>query len=327
MAKKALVTGANGFVGSHLVEALLTRGYLVKCLIRKTSDIRYIKNLPVDFVYGELSERDSLKKAITDVNYVFHVGAVTKAKNSTIFYKVNVEGTKNLYESCKEHNRDLERFLFVSSQAAAGPSFDGKPIRENFPCCPISDYGKSKYEAELFLQNREHELPITILRPPSVYGPRDKDVFLYFQWINRGIRPTLGDGNYYVNFIYVKDLVEAIIEAGESNKAVGETYFLANSEIYTWNDIAEIIEKILDRNTIKLKIPKKITYFMAFMSEIFANISGKNTIFNRQKVKEFTQKYWLCSSEKGRKDLGFETRSLEQGFREILDWYRKEEWL
>jgi nucleoside-diphosphate-sugar epimerase len=146
--KKAVVTGANGFVGSHLVEGLLSKGYQVICLVRKTSNLRWLSGLNVEYVYADISEKQSLKNVLKDVDFIFHVAGLTKAKRKEEFFKANYEGTKNLLEACVKDNPQTKRFVYISSQAAVGPGKDDQPLDETAPCNPITDYGKSKLEGE-----------------------------------------------------------------------------------------------------------------------------------------------------------------------------------
>jgi nucleoside-diphosphate-sugar epimerase len=323
---KALITGSNGLVGSHLVEALLQQNYSVRCLIRKTSNIQYIKALPVEFLYGELLDEKSLKPAVEDVDYVFHVGALTKALDPFTFYTVNVDGTRKLYRACQTVNPNIKRFLFVSSQAAAGPSYDTSPISESDACHPISDYGKSKYEAEIFLR-AQTDIPWTIVRPPSVFGPRDSDVYTIFKLVSNRITPIIGDGNYYINLIYVKDLAAGIIQAAISEKSIGETYFLADRSAYSWSDFSALIEDALQISSFKLNIPLWLAYSVASLNELLSKLTRKSSILTRQKFREFTQRYWLCTSAKARTHFDFSTRPINEAINDTIEWYKEKNWL
>lgn len=203
---KALVTGANGFVGSHLVEALLHRGYRVRCLVRKTSNLRWLSGLNVEYVYCDIAEKDSLRDAVRGVDFVFHCAGLTKARNREEYFKANAEGTKNLVEVCLKHNPELKRFVYVSSQAAVGPGSDEKPLNEEAPCRPVTHYGESKLEGEKIVLAYVSRLPITIVRPPAVYGPRDTDILGFFKVANSRFRVSFGLGQSFLSLVYVKDL-------------------------------------------------------------------------------------------------------------------------
>jgi dihydroflavonol-4-reductase len=325
---KALVTGANGFVGSHLVEWLLSKGYQVICLVRKTSNLRWLSGLEVEYVYADVKEKDSLKDVIKDVDFVFHAAGLTKAKNREEYFKANCRGTKNLIEACVEHNPRIKRFVYISSQAAVGPGKDEKPLDETAPCNPITDYGKSKLEGEKIVLEFSSQLPVTIIRPPAVYGPRDPDILSFFKVANKGFRTLLGKGVRYLSLCYIEDLMDGIILAAESPKGIGQIYFIADDQIYSWEEAFRIVAKVINKKTITLKIPKAFLYAIAFVSENIARIMGKPTVINVQKVREITQQYWLCDVSKAKKELGFSPQyKLEEGAKKTVRWYRERGWL
>ncbi|HZV12723.1 MAG TPA: NAD-dependent epimerase/dehydratase family protein, partial [Candidatus Kapabacteria bacterium] len=168
---KALVTGTTGFIGSHLAEQLLSKGYDVRCLVRKTANLRWLENKPFELVYGGLSDMASLVAAVKDVDCIYHVAGLTAAKSREEFLRGNRDATRNLLEAAGENGNALKRFIYVSSQAAVGPSPTAKPIDETFPYHPITAYGESKKAAEEEVQKFSSVFPITIVRPPAVYGP------------------------------------------------------------------------------------------------------------------------------------------------------------
>jgi len=263
---KALVTGANGFVGSHLVEGLLDKGYRVRCLVRKTSNKRWLSGLEVEFVHGDITEKSSLKSVVKDVDLVFHVAGLTKAKNRDEYVRTNAEGTKNLVEACLEGNANIQRFVYVSSQAAVGPGNDEQPLNETASCRPITYYGESKLQGERIVLQHISKLPITVVRPPAVYGPRDSDMLGFFKVANKGFRISFGRGESFLSLCYVKDLVDGIILAAENPKSIGQIYFIADDKVYSWREAFKIIARVLNKRTISLKIPKTFVFLVAFLS-------------------------------------------------------------
>jgi nucleoside-diphosphate-sugar epimerase len=325
---KALVTGANGFVGSHLVEGLLSKGYHVICLVRKTSNLRWLSGLNVEYVYADISEKESLKNVLKNVGFVFHVAGLTKAKTEEEYFKANYQGTKNLIEACIEDNPQIKRFVYISSQAAVGPGKDDQPLDETAPCNPVTDYGKSKLEGEKIVLEFSLKLPVTIIRPPAVYGPRDSDILSFFKVANKGFKTLFGKGESYLSLCYIEDLVDGIILAAESPKAIGQIYFIADDQIYSWGEAFQIIAKVLNKKTITLRIPKSFLYTIAFVSENVARLLGKPTVINVQKVREITQKYWLCDVSKAKRELGFSPKyPLEEGAKKTVKWYKEKGWL
>ena len=325
---KALVTGANGLVGSHLVERLLFKDYQVICLVRKTSNLRWLSGLEVEYVYADINEKDSLKDVVKDVDLVFHVAGLTKAKNREEYFKANCQGTKNLIEVCGEHNPRIKRFVYISSQAAVGPGKDERPLDETAPCNPITDYGKSKLEGEKIVLEFSSKLPVTVIRPPAVYGPRDPDILSFFKVANKGFKTLFGKGERYLSLCYIEDLIDGIILAAESSKGIGQIYFIADDQIYSWREAFGIIAKVLNKKTITLRIPNIFLFTMAFIAENIFRLLGKPTVVNIQKVREITQKYWVCDVFKAKKELGFSPKyKLEEGAKKTVRWYKEIGWL
>jgi nucleoside-diphosphate-sugar epimerase len=325
---KVLLTGATGFVGSHLAELLLHKGYDVRALIRRTSNMQWIRDLDMECFYGSLDEADSLKNAVKGVDYVFHVAGVTKAADAITYIKGNYEATKNLVEAILAEEPKIKRFVLVSSQAAVGPSPTIEPIDENANPYPLTDYGQSKLLAENYIRNMADTLPVTIVRPPAVFGPRDTDVLDFFKTVKLGIIPRIGGSEKYVSLVYVKDLVRGIWLAGTRSKAVGKTYFIANPRPYSWGQMAELALKVFNKKGIQVRVPELLLKGVALASESWARFSGKNTILNRQKVIEMKQDFWVCSPRLAKKDLRFEAKySLEEAFKETITWYKEKGWL
>ena len=176
---KTLVTGATGFIGSHLVEELLKGGHRVTCLVRKTSNLQWINGLNVRLIYGDCTIKESLLNAVADFDYIFHLAGLTKAANERDFFSANALGTENLVSAVIEKNPDTKRFVYLSSLAAAGPSCDGTPAKEAGEPKPVSAYGRSKLEGERIVMRHKNTIPVTVIRPPAVYGPRDKDFYIF----------------------------------------------------------------------------------------------------------------------------------------------------
>lgn len=324
----ALVTGANGFVGSHLVEGLLDKGYQVRCLVRKTSNLKWLSGLDLEYVYGDIAQKDSLKEAVRNVDLVFHSAGLTKAKNREDYFKANAEGTKNLIESCIAENPKLKRFVYISSQAAVGPGIDRRPTDETASCRPVTYYGESKLDGEKIALNFPNQFPVTIIRPPAVYGPRDTDMLGFFKVVNSGFRISFGLGESYISLVHVKDLVDGVILAAENTKAVGQTYFIADDRVYSWKEAFNIIAGALNKKTIPVRIPKSLVFFLAFLAEKFSLLLRKTPAFNTQKAKEITQRYWGLNVSKAKTELGFIPKfPLDKGAAETVKWYREKEWL
>lgn len=325
---KAFVTGATGFIGSHLVDELLKKNYEIKCLIRRSSNTKWLKGKPVEFIEGDLFTDEVLKKGLSDADYIYHVGGVTFAKKKEEFYRGNVGATKSLLEACYKYNPGIKKFIHVSSQAAVGPSFDGKPIDESREYFPLTTYGRSKVEAEKIVMGYFDKMKCTIVRPPAVYGPRDYAIFEYFKSMNRGLQPLIGFDNKLVSLIHGVDLVKGFILAGESEKSASNIYFISSEQFYNWRDVGEMTGRLLGKKTFRVIVPHFAVKTTAFFAQVFGFFSPKPVVLNIEKSRELTQRYWICSIEKAQRELGFkESFTLEEGFKDTIEWYRKEGWL
>ncbi|MFN0158587.1 MAG: NAD-dependent epimerase/dehydratase family protein [Bacteroidota bacterium] len=324
----ALVTGATGFIGSHLVELLLHKGYTVRCLIRKSSDTKWLERKQVEYVYGDLFSEEALAEAVRGVDYVFHSAGVTKAKTKEEYYAGNATGTKNILAATAAHNRTLKRFVHISSQAAVGPSTTQTPINEDEPSHPLTTYGKSKWQAEEECLKMMKALPITICRPPAVYGPRDKDVFEFFNTMSKGLQPMVGFNEKLVSLVHVSDLVRGFVMAAESSKAVGQTYFIASNGVYGWKEIGEVTRKVMNKSALRIRLPEFAVYIIATFAEFFSLFSSKPALINFEKARDMVQDYWTCDSSKAKRDFGYEQQiSLEDGIRGTVGWYKGNAWL
>ncbi len=319
---KALVTGAPGFIGSHLVAYLIKKGYTVTCLTRKTSDLRWIEDFDIVRIVGDLSDPSTYRNDLTDYDVVFHIAGVTKAATEKDFFTGNAENTKKLLQVMKDTQSQIQRFVYLSSQAAVGPSHDGMPVHESSPPRPVSAYGRSKLEAEKKVCSFQSTMPYSILRPPAVYGPRDTDFLLLFKAIKNGIYPYWGECHY--SLLYVEDLVNGIVLSAERPEAENQIFFLSDSISYTNDEIAKEISSVLGRRTLKLRLPRPCMPFLGYMGEKF----NQKSIMNRERVKDFRYSNWTCDSGKAQNDIGFTTTtSLAEGIKWTADWYKIHKWL
>lgn len=325
---KALVTGATGFIGSHLVEALIRQGAQVKCLVRNKRCLGWLKDFPVEFVVGNCQEKDSLKQGVQDVDQVFHLAGATTAVKEKTYFEVNGLGTENLVQACIKNNPRLKKFIYISSQAAAGPCRSSEKKKESDPCEPVSPYGKSKLLGEELALSHSHELPLLILRPCAVYGPRDKGFYTLCKCLSRRINPGLAERDQHISMCHVQDLVRAILLAAETRTESGEIFFLSDGHDYRMEEIGDIFAQAMATSPLRLSLPKQMLFGMAFLAECFSRFTGKPSIMSRGKVEEMICKNWLCDISKARALLGYEPRiPLAQGAALTVAWYKKENWL
>ncbi len=324
----SVVTGASGFVGSHLVDKLITEGHHVKCILRKTSSKRWLENKPVEIIDAGLFAKETLKKVLKDADYLFHVAGVVKAKNEDDYFKGNVETTKNLLDILTEINPTLKRAVIVSSQTASGPSLDGKPVTETTKEHPITTYGRSKCAQEQLAKKYMDKLPITIIRPPAVYGPRDTEIYLFFKTYKQGLMGLIGLDKKQVSIVHVEDLVNGIYLAATSQKAISQTYFIGSELYYNWEEIGEVCHKAFGKKAFTIKIPHFVVYTVAAIAQFFALFSSKAATFNLEKARDFVQKAWTCDVSKAVNDLGYRQKiSLKDGMKRTIDWYKEMKWL
>lgn len=324
----AVVTGASGLVGSHLVDNLLSKGYRVRCLLRKSSSLKWLDGKNVEIINSGLFDRDGLRKAFKDASYIFHVAGVVKSKTPEGYFNGNVDTTKTLLEVALEDKSVLKRFLVVSSLTVTGPAINGKPVDETTPCNPITTYGKSKLEQEKIALSFKDKLPVTICRAPAVFGERDTEIFIYFQTFSKGLTTTIGFDKKELSLIHVVDLVEGLYKAAVSEKSKGEVYFISSEKFYTWQEINSITSRILNKKPLIIKVPHFLVYTIAAFAQFFAMFSKNPATLNIEKAKDITQQYWICDTSKAMKDLGYKQNILiEEGIKRTIDWYKEMKWI
>lgn len=325
---RALVTGASGFIGSHLAERLVKDGWQVRCLLRSTSSSAWLEGLPIEVVTDDLVAPRDLSRAVSGVDAVFHAAGVTKASRARDYHEGNVLATRNLLDACRRRGPGRARFILISSLSAAGPSPQGRPRTEEDPPCPVSWYGRSKLLAEEALGASENIVPATIIRPPIVYGPRDRDYFRCFQSVAAGLHLVPGNGSQRIVLIHVADLVEGILLAAASDRAVGKTYFISHHEDVDWIELGAMLREALHCRAITLPAPKNLMKVLGACGSLLSTATGKAFVLNADKMREGLQPSWLCSNRKAREELGFRpTVGLREGLAACAIWYRNVGWL
>lgn len=319
---KALVTGATGFIGSHLTEALVKKGFSVTCLVRKTSNLKYLEDLNVRIVSGDCGQLESLYEAVKGVDYVFHLAGLTKACSEADFSDANIKGTANILRAVLEKNPGIKRFVHLSSLAAVGPSSNGVPLREDSTAAPVSLYGRSKLEGEQLVLQHGKDFPVVVIRPPAVYGPRDRDLLVFFKMVKAGVAPVWGECSY--SFIYIEDLIHGILLSAFDENAGGEVFFMSDRTIYSSDDVVDAIAVAVEKRPVKLRIPR----FILSVAGLIAERSGRLSIVNPDKLRELKHIHWVCDASKAAERLKFEPRvKIKEGARWTADWYRLHQWL
>ena len=314
-----VVTGGTGFIGAHLIESLRATGESVRALVRR----RVALPAGVEPVQCDLAESRELADALRGADTVIHLAGVTKALRPAAYYAGNLTAAENLARAAAGLGI---RFVHVSSLAAAGPSADGRPIREDAEPCPVSHYGKSKLEGERAVR---HALPDAVIgRPPVVYGPGDRDVFQLLKSIHRGLVLEIAGGERWFSAIYVKDLCQGLMAAARSPRAPGRTYFLAHPQPLSWSEFGAAAARILGRTPHVVKIPVPLAQAVGAFAEIWSRFTGKPGILSREKIREARCPAWTCDTTRATAELGFAApTSIEAGLAETLAWYKEVGWL
>jgi UDP-glucose 4-epimerase len=325
---RVLITGASGFVGYHLINEALHNGLDVYAAVRASSQVDHLQGLPVKFTQPDFSNLKSLRADLekNQYDYIIHAAGATKVLNRKEYDLVNAEYTRNLGQAICETQLPLRKFVFISSLAAVGPSSNGHPITEHDAANPVTPYGKSKLLAELYLSTL-YALPIIVLRPTAVYGPRDQDLFIVLKAISQGIEPYIGRKEQLLSFIYVKDLATATLDALKST-VTRKAYNVSDGVAYNRYALADISKAILKKQTLRLHLPTGLVRVMALAQETLGRMRGRMPALNLDKMPELTAANWSCSIDHIQKDLGFVPRySFESGLTETIQWYKDNQWL
>jgi nucleoside-diphosphate-sugar epimerase len=287
-----------------------------------------VEGLPVEVARGDCNDTSSLEDAVKEVHQIFHLAGVTKAVDDKTYFEVNAYGTENLVHACLEHNPQLKKFIYLSSQAAAGPCQNGGRKKETDHCEPVSAYGQSKRMGEDLILAHAHELPLLILRPSAVYGPRDRDIYTLFKLLSKRVKPCFYGQEQRLSLCYVADVVQAILLAAQADQGDGEIFFLSDGQDYRMEEVGDIFASSMGVNPICIRVPEWMIFGVASLSEYFSKLSGKPALLNRGKVEEMVQKNWVCDITKAKTILGFKPQvSLEEGARLTFEWYKKLNWL
>lgn len=326
--KTVLVTGANGFVGARLCEVLTERGYKVRALVRQSSNLFRLDEVEVDLVYGELGDFPSLVTAAEGVDVVIHSAGKIKAPSLAEYMEANKLGTRNLLEAVNEVAPNLQRFVYVSSLAAGGPGPDRRPVTEDDPPRPVTPYGASKLAGEKETLSHADRLPVTVIRPPAVYGPGDTQVLGFFRTVCWHLKPYFGAPTAELRLVFVDDLVEGLILAVEKNEAAGEVFYIADDKNYTWLELETIIAREAKVWAVPVRIPRWFVRSAAALSELVFKPTGKTPALNRHKAEDFLQDNWTCSVAKAQRMLGYRCRfPFEKGAAITIKAYREKGWL
>jgi 2-alkyl-3-oxoalkanoate reductase len=325
-----LVTGATGFLGSHVAEQLSAQGATIRALVRKTSDTAFLRTLQrVEFAEGSIGEPARLAEAMVGIDAVIHVAGIGEAKRPEVFHETNVVGTANMVAATAKHGSNVRRFVLVSSLGAMGPSDDGTPLAPDAPPHPVTHYGRSKLAGERAALALKDKVPLTIVRPPAIYGPRDAKVLAFFKAVRGGVLPQLGSSDRRLSMIYGPDCARACIAATEADVASGSAYYVEDGERYRFGDLVAHIETALDtRARFRFPIPAKVIRGVAWANELRGKATGKAVLLTRDKCNELFAPHWVCDAAQTRHDLEWTPEvTFGEGAQLTARWYRAQGWL
>jgi nucleoside-diphosphate-sugar epimerase len=277
--------------------------------------------------YGDLSYPASLSAAVAGVEAIVNNAGLIKTNHPDEFHAINAVGTENILRAALEYNPGLGRFVQISSTAACGPAPVQAPITEEREPAPLTRYGRSKLAAERIALSYTSRLPVVILRPSAVYGPRDKEMYTFFRTVKMGIKPAFGCSQNYVNFTYVKDLARAVVSAIERDMPSGNIFFIAEKRSYSYSEAGDIIAGLLGRRAHSLYVPEGVIALAGRVSEKIARYRRKPSIFTREKAIEISRKFWLFDTSKAERELGFAGTDFATGAAETVAWYKEKQWL
>lgn len=324
---KAFITGGTGFIGSHLVDRLMTQPDTeIHCLIR--GDHKWLQGKELHFHKFSPYDGDTLREAMKDSDVVYHCAGVVKAPNAEAFHTGNVAFTDAILRNAIQLR--VPKVVILSSLAAAGPS-RGTPLTETDPMRPLSQYGRSKMEMEIKIHERcttYEGTSVSIVRPPAVYGPREQDILTIFKMAAKGLCPIIGDRmKAGISMVHVHDLIEGmLLVAAERNEQV-KTYYLSGEPPISWEEFRRACAKALGRNVRALQVNASLVSDLAYLVERGAGLFGVYPVFNREKAKELVEE-WTCSTAKAQQELGYRPKiALESGVASTIAWYKRHHWI
>jgi nucleoside-diphosphate-sugar epimerase len=326
---KVLVTGGSGFLGSHVAEQLSSAGHDVVALVRKSSNRKFLSTLKnVELAEGSVEDRASIDRAMKDVDAVVHSAGLVKARTEAAFFECNTQGTVNLLDAAIEHAPKLRRVVHVSTLEACGPSLDKRPVPLDQER-PVTSYGRSKLAAEKEVIARREKLPVVILRPAAIYGPRDVEILEAFRAARRRQYPVIGDGTMLGCYTYGPDCARACLQAIEADVKSGSIYFVDDGEpLPMARAMGELLHEALGTAPLlRFGVPFPVLSLASIGVEAYGKVRGKAVMLTREKV-NMLRHHWVCESQRTREDLKWTPEvTFTEGARRTARWYQENGWL
>jgi len=316
---KVLVTGASGFLGSHICEAAHEAGCQVHALVRESSNRQWLNHPWLHIHTADLFDTNALLKILSKVDTVIHNAGALWGE----YYRINTRGTESITKTAIKAG--VKRFVYISSLAAGGPSSGPYPRDDNQPDEPISPYGHSKKKAEEYLQKIRNKMSVVILRYPMIYGPRDVQALRLFKSFKIMINPSIGLRRRHISVVYVKDAARAAVRAVSAKIGSGSVYCVSDGCDYTFNKLFKIVGKVWGRKALRIPVPFDLIMFGAW---VVNDVLKTNTAFNPEQIGMFRERFWLISPERAASELGWEPATdIYLAMSETIRWYKKHNWL
>lgn len=324
---RTLVTGSNGFLGHFLVKKLVEAGHSVDCLVRPEADTSGLAGLGARRVVGDVTEPKTLRKVLEGVDTVFHLAGIRRATHRDAFMEVNATGTRNVCEAMLATDT-ARRLVLAGSLASMGPSSPERPHVEEDPMQPTEWYGESKAEAERIAFSYAGSLQVSVVRPPRILGPRDRENLAFFKLVANGWMLELEDGPRPLSMVDVRDVADLMYLCATRDAAVGEAFFATSARVITLEELQEICAAALRKDVKRVSLKPRTLRALAQLADVASRVSGRKLPLNRKLARQLIAPAWTCSGKKAEVTLGFVARrDLEASVRESVTWYRTHGWL